>query len=212
MMTLVFRATCVALVLAATTACVSQKKMETYVGDQVSAVDSRVDGVESQVEANQTRLDQQGETLKAQEEELAKLSDTSRQALERAVSAGKLAEGKLLYETVLSEDDVRFGFESSDLDDTAKAALDAFATELKAENTGVYIEIQGHTDNTGPEKYNYQLGLERAEAVQRYLHLHQSFPMHRMAAISYGETAPVEDNASREGRSKNRRVVLVVLK
>ncbi len=205
-------AACAALLLVATSGCVTQKKMETYVGDQVAAVDSRVDGVESQVEANQTRLDEQGETLKEQGEELDKLSDTSRQALERAVAAGKLAEGKLLYETVLSEDDVRFGFESSELDDHAKAALDAFATELKAENTGVYIEIQGHTDNTGPEKYNDALGLERAEAVQRYLHRHQSFPLHRMSAISYGESAPVEDNGTREGRSKNRRVVLVVLK
>ena len=194
------------------TGCVSQKKMNTYVDEQVSAVDARVDDVESQVEANQTRLEEHEKTLEQQEEELAKLTDTSRQALERAVAAGKLAEGKLLYETVLSEDNVSFGFESADLDDSAKAALDTFAQELKARNESVYIEIQGHTDTLGPDRYNYELGQERAEAVQKYLHLKHSLPLHRMSVISYGETVPATEGKTREDRSRNRRVVLVVLK
>lgn len=192
--------------------CVSNKKMQTYVDTSVGAVDSRVDGVETQVEANQTRLDGQQKTLEMQQEELSKLSETSRQALERAVAAGKLAEGKLLYETVMTEADVSFGFESSELADEAKAALDTWATELKARNESVYIEIQGHTDSTGPERHNLKLGQERAEAVHHYLHLKHSLPLHRMAVISYGESVPAVDNSSREGRSQNRRVVLVVLK
>lgn len=192
--------------------CVSNKKMQTYVDTSVAAVDSRVDDVETQVEANQTRLDDQQQTLDEQQQELEALSETSRQALERAVAAGKLAEGKLLYETVMAERDVSFGFESSDLSDQAKAALDAWATDLKARNESVYIEIQGHTDGTGSERYNFELGQERASAVQHYLYLKHALPLHRMSVISYGETAPVADNGSREGRSQNRRVVLVVLK
>ncbi len=192
--------------------CVSQKSMKTYVDDQVDTVDSRVDDVESQVEANQTRLAEHDRAIEKQEQELAKLSETSRQALERAVSAGKLAEGKLLYETVLSEADVRFGFESADLDNSAKAALDSFAQDLKQRNESVYIEIQGHTDTLGPSKYNFELGEERARAVQQYLHLKHALPLHRMSAISYGETVPVTNGTDRESRSRNRRVVLVVLK
>ncbi|MEO1083490.1 MAG: hypothetical protein AAFY88_04550, partial [Acidobacteriota bacterium] len=75
------------------TGCVTKKNMKTYVDDQVASVDSRVDDVESQVEANQTRLEDQEKELAAQKAELEKLSETSRQALERAVAAGKLAEG-----------------------------------------------------------------------------------------------------------------------
>lgn len=207
-----FRLSIVSLLVLASVGCVTNKKMKTYVDGEVASVDNRVDDVESQVEANQTRLDEQQETLNQQQEELSKLSDTSRQALERAVAAGKLAEGKLLYETVLSEADVRFGFESSDLDDSAKAAIDAFATDLKARNEGVYIEIQGHTDSLGPTDYNRKLGLERAEAVQHHLHAKHALPLHRMAVISYGESAPVNEGRTREERSQNRRVVLVVLK
>ncbi|MEO1365811.1 MAG: OmpA family protein [Acidobacteriota bacterium] len=192
--------------------CVTKKNMKTYVDDQVGAVDTRVDDVESQVEANQTRLEEQEQELAAQKAELEKLSETSRQALERAVAAGKLAEGKLLYETVLSEADVQFGFESAELDEPALAAIDAFATDLKARNEAVYIEIQGHTDTLGPSKFNFELGEERAKAVMQHLHLKHSLPLQRMSVISYGETAPLNDGATREERSQNRRVVLVVLK
>lgn len=200
------------LALTLTTGCVTDKKMKTYVDGQVSSVDTRVDGVETQVEANQSKLAEHERTLEQQQEELAALSQTSRQALERAVAAGKLAEGKLLYETVLSEADVQFGFESADLTDSAKAALDAFATELKSRNEAVYLEIQGHTDSLGPDKYNFKLGKERAEAVHQYLHLKHSLPLHRMSVISYGETVPVNEAGTRAARSQNRRVVLVVLK
>lgn len=200
------------LLLLAATGCVSQRKMATYVDDQIASVDSRVDDVESQVEANQDRLAEQAEIQKQQEEHLAQLSTTARQALERAVAAGHLAEGKLLYETILTEGDVHFDFESAELGAEAKEALDAFAEEVKAENKGIYVEIQGHTDDLGPEDYNFKLGQERADMVQRYLHLHHALPLHRMSAISYGETAPRVANDSRENRSQNRRVALVVLR
>ena len=79
-------------------------------------------------------------------------------------------------------------------------------------NENVYIEVQGHTDSVGSETYNEELGLERAEAVRRYLNMNQHIPLHRINVISYGESAPVTDNKSRDSRSQNRRVVLVVLK
>ena len=55
---------------------------------------------------------------------------------------------------------------------------------------GVYIEIQGHTDAIGGEAYNEHLGLERAEAVRRYLSQQHKFPLHRINVTSYGESAP----------------------
>src|SRR5579864_6211736 len=83
--------------------------------------------------------------------------------------------------------------------------------KLKTDNKGVYVEVQGHTDNVGSAKYNQELGESRAEAVRLYLNEKQGLPLHRMNVISYGKTAPVADNKTRQGRAKNRRVVLVVL-
>lgn len=191
-----------ALILAlSATGCATKK----YVRQETGVVGTRVDEVQGQVEQAQTRLD-------THEKQIGETSKTAQEALQRAMDAGKLAEGKLLYETVLTDEKVKFGFDTSDLSPEAKAAIDEFAGQLKSQNQGVYIEIQGHTDSVGSEKYNEELGLLRAEAVRRYLSQQHQFPLHRINVISYGETAAVADNSSREGRSQNRRVALVVLK
>src|SRR4029077_21273412 len=141
------------LILAvAATGCATKK----YVRQETGAVGSRVDQVEGQVEETQT-------TLTQHDTRITQASQTAEEALQRAKEAGKLAEGKLLYETVLTDEKVKFGFDTSDLSREAKAALDEFASNLKNENKGVYIEIQGHTDNVGSEKYNEELGMLRAE-------------------------------------------------
>lgn len=196
------------------TGCATKK----YVKTETGAIHSRVDDVEAQVEENQQRLDRHEGQIQAADSKAeganqaaVQASKTAQEALDRATEAGKLAEGKLLYETVLSDDKVKFGLDRSTLSDEAKAALDAFAQQLKAENKGVYIEIQGHTDSSGSEAYNETLGLERAEAVERYLNQQHDIPLHRMNVISYGESEPVADNSTRDGRAQNRRVNLVVL-
>ncbi|HEX5761203.1 MAG TPA: OmpA family protein [Thermoanaerobaculia bacterium] len=172
---------------------------------ETGAVGTRVDQVEGQVEEAQTRIGRN-------EQQIGEASRTAQEALQRATEAGKLAEGKLLYETVLTDEKVKFGFAVAELSDEAKAALDTFANQLVQEGRGVYIEVQGHTDAVGSETYNEHLGMERAEAVRRYLSQQHKFPLHRMNVISYGETAAVADNGSREGRAQNRRVALVVLR
>jgi len=186
-----------------------------YVNDQVTqygkATDAKVGEVQKQVEANQMELAALKKSDAAQSEQLGTLSDTAKEALARAQEAGKLAKGKLVYEVALTDDQVRFGLDSSELSNDAKAALDAVAGRLKADNQGVYIEIQGHTDGTGSADWNRVLGARRAEAVMRYLNIQGGLPLHRMNTISYGESKPVADNGTRDGRAKNRRVVLVVL-
>jgi peptidoglycan-associated lipoprotein len=193
----------VALSLAAlvgTTGCATKK----YVKQETGAVNTRVDDVQGQVEETQTRLN-------THDRQIGDVSKTAQDALRRAQEAGKLAEGKFLYETVLTDDKVKFAVDTADLSPEGQSAIDQFAEQLKSENKNVYIEIQGHTDSTGSEKYNEELGLLRAEAVRRYLNQKHGFPLHRINVISYGETAGVADNNTREGRSQNRRVALVVL-
>jgi outer membrane protein OmpA-like peptidoglycan-associated protein len=186
--------------LVGTTGCATKK----YVKQETGAVNTRVDEVQGQVEQTQTRLN-------THDKQIGEISQTAQDALRRAQEAGKLAEGKFLYETVLTDDKVKFGFDTSDLSPEGQAAIDEFAAKIKQDNKNVYVEIQGHTDNVGSEKYNEELGLLRAEAVRRYLNQKQNFPLHRINVISYGESSPIADNKTREGRSQNRRVALVVL-
>jgi len=188
---------------------------KTYVNDQVAqygkATDAKVGEVQKQVESTQMEVATLKKSDAAQTEQLGKLSDTAKEALARAQEAGKLAQGKLIYEVALTDDQVRFGLNSSELSAEAKAALDAIAAKLKADNQGVYIEIQGHTDGSGSDDYNLTLGARRAESVMRYLSTQAGLPLHRMNSISYGESKPIADNNTRDGRATNRRVVLVVL-
>jgi peptidoglycan-associated lipoprotein len=192
-----------AAVALVTGGCATKKYVGEEVGKAEARTGERVAGVETQVESTQA-------TLREHDTRIQTASKTAQDALDRAMAAGKLAEGKLLYETVLTDDKVKFGFDKSVISDEAKAALDEFAGQLKAQNKGVYVEIQGHTDSIGGDLYNEKLGQDRADAVRIYLSK-AGIPLHRMSSISYGETAPVADNGSRDGRSQNRRVVLVVL-
>ena len=123
---------------------------------------------------------------------------------DRADAVGRDTERlmRLLYEVVLSEDQGNFGFGQTELPDEAKGEIDRLANQLKADAPGnVYIEIEGHTDATGEANVNERLGLERAEAVKRYLHESHQIPLHRMNTISYGEDSPVAPNDTREGPS-----------
>jgi outer membrane protein OmpA-like peptidoglycan-associated protein len=185
------------------TACASKPYVNEEISKSSAASEKRISDVESQVEATQSRV-------KQHDTKLAELDTATREALERAQQAGKLAEGKFIYSLVLSDDAVKFPVNKHELSKEAMEQLDQFAERLKAENKNVYLEIQGHTDSTGPDDVNYRLGEARAEAVRRYLNK-QGVALNRMSTISYGKSEPVESNKTKEGRSKNRRVVVIVL-
>jgi len=194
--------------------------------DAIARIDAHMDAARKRVEASekglaesglrltmvQELLDEQGARLAKTEAESGKLSASASEALERAMAAGRLAEGKLIHETTFSEEVAMFGFQDAKLNDGARRRLADFADRLKSENKGVFIEIQGHTDDVGPADINMDLSLARAKSVRDYLHREAGIPLHRLAVAPYGETKPVADNKTREGRLKNRRVVLVVLK
>jgi peptidoglycan-associated lipoprotein len=181
-----------------------------FVRESVAVVDTKLGQTQSQVEAAQGQIRTQEDTLRAHDARLGEVDKTSREALERAVAAGKLAEGKFMYSMVLSDDSVKFPVNRAALSPEAEARLAELATRLKGENKNVYVEIQGHTDASGSKEANDRLGGERAEAVRRFL-AKQGVALNRIATISYGEEEPVADNKSRQGRAQNRRVVVVVL-
>jgi outer membrane protein OmpA-like peptidoglycan-associated protein len=183
----------------AVTGCATEK----YVNTHVAAVDTKITNTQSQADEEKARIAQH-DTM------LASLDRASREAVLRAEAAGKLAEGKFLYNVTLQDDGYKFKTNKYGLSDDEKAKLTEFAGKLKNDNRNVYIEIQGHTDSTGKPDYNETLGEERAEAVRLFLN-EQGVALNRMNTISYGETAPVADNKSKDGRAKNRRVNIVVM-
>lgn len=190
------------------------KQLWNELGQKQSQIDSiKTELNHSRTEITSTRQevsDLKNNALKKQRELEIEL-DTIQDALARAKNAGKLSEGRLLFEVTISDESVFFAYDKHQLSSESKAALDTFAGVLLAENKNVFIEIQGHTDNVGSHQYNIELGEKRAEAVMRYLHTEHNIPLIRMRTFSYGEGRPVVDNSTKENRSKNRRVVLMVM-
>lgn len=84
--------------------------------------------------------------------------------------------------------------------------LFANAVEVLRLNPGLTVEIQGHTDSTGPEAYNQKLSERRAMAVKQEL-VNQGIDGSRLTTVGYGESRPIADNNTAEGRAQNRRVV-----
>lgn len=193
----------IAAIVAIVPGCASKK----YVSDEVSKSSAQnekhITQVETQVEQTQTQVNEH-------ERKIQTLDKSTREAIARAQEAGKLAAGKFNYSIVLSDDKAHFPVNGHDLSDEAKQQLDSFVEHLKSDDKNVFLEIQGHTDSTGTPEFNMRLGQQRADAVRLYLN-EKGVALNRMSTISYGETQPVEPNSTKDGRSKNRRVVIVVL-
>jgi outer membrane protein OmpA-like peptidoglycan-associated protein len=105
---------------------------------------------------------------------------------------------------------VFFDFDKAALKPESFPELNRIVT-LMNEKTGMQIEIAGHTDATGPESYNLGLSERRAKAVVSYL-TEKGIETSRVTTLFFGESKPMETNASSEGRRKNRRVEFKILK
>ena len=88
------------------------------------------------------------------------------------------------------------------------ALLDEVARAL-ADRPSIRVSIEGHTDSQGKDGYNLRLSNQRAAAVRRYL-IGRGIAADRMVSKGYGETRPIADNRTAEGRSQNRRVEFVI--
>ncbi len=103
---------------------------------------------------------------------------------------------------------VLFGFDQSNLSSSAQKTLDDLIIILKR-YPDTDLEIQGHTDNKGTEKYNQALSERRASTVSNYLSSH-GIPLERLSTIGYGLTKPKYSNDTEEGRAQNRRVEFLI--
>jgi len=101
---------------------------------------------------------------------------------------------------------VHFEFNKSILTPDSKTILDKVAASLK-ERPDVKVEIAGHTDSKGSDAYNLKLSDRRAAAVREYL-ISKGVMAENLTSKGYGESQPIADNKTDEGRAKNRRVEL----
>jgi len=107
--------------------------------------------------------------------------------------------------------DIRFMTGKADFTPEATAALNQLLNDLVVAS-GTLVEIHGHTDNQGSADANMKLSEDRAFAVEHWLQKQAptSFPDGRIKVVAHGQTEPVAPNTSEDGRSKNRRVVIVL--
>jgi outer membrane protein OmpA-like peptidoglycan-associated protein len=109
-----------------------------------------------------------------------------------------------------SQKSVLFKFDSANLTDEGKAALDEVAQAVTGSPDSLLL-LEGHTDNTGDKVYNIRLGERRIEAVKRYLAVDKGVPVYKIEEISFGSETPIAPNDSKEGREQNRSVTLTVM-
>jgi peptidoglycan-associated lipoprotein len=191
--------------------CATTTDVDKKIAESQAKTDKKIDSVKTQVEELQDKQKTTEGKVDDQGRKIEELGQSAADALKRAQEAGVLAKGKILFQQSFAEDRVRFKVNSYELTKEAKSALDEFALRIKGLDKGVYLEIQGHTDDTGSTEYNDMLGQQRAEAVRRYLSREHKLPLGRLSTISYGDTLPVSPNKTAKGRAENRRVVIVVL-
>jgi peptidoglycan-associated lipoprotein len=216
----VFVVSLFALTLAVAPACATKKFVRTEVGqvnEKVSTLGTSLEQTQERVRQNEGRITEvdskaaAAQSSASQAQQAASAANEAASAVNTRAEAIEAASRKILFEVVLSEDQGKFRFGRTDLPDEAKSAIDQMVNSIKSQKSSVWVEIEGHTDNVGSKAYNEQLGIERAEAVKRYLYEQHQIPLHKMNVISYGEDKPATDNKTRDGRAQNRRVVIKVL-
>ena len=174
---------------------------------RVSQSEERLTKAENQIGSVEAKLGQFEGRLGQYEGRLGQVDAKTDKAL------NTLANLRLERRFVIDmKDGANFAFNSTVLPAQAQKEIDGFLSDLKGDAAGadtVFL-VAGHTDNVGSEEANYEIGKKRADAVSRYLITQKKMDPLKVVSVSYGESAPLQDNSSSQGRAKNRRVEILV--
>ncbi len=111
------------------------------------------------------------------------------------------------YEKLSLSANALFAFDSAELTPEGMSSLQALGDKIRSKSAQVVdIDIIGHTDSMGSEEYNQQLSMRRATAMKDFLVSEKGFDASIIDVSGMGESTPVADNATPEGRAQNRRV------
>lgn len=176
-------------------------------------VDKKVSGVDTKVSALDTRTTEGFNSLKGDVQNADQHASQAQSAADQASSNVNSLDQKFQNRNnfnVSDEKSIQFKVNSATLDKQYMDTLDEIANSVM-QNPDAIVVLEGRTDSTGSKDYNLKLGERRVEAVRHYLVVEKSVPVYRIHDISFGAEKPVAENNTREGREKNRAVVMTVM-
>jgi OOP family OmpA-OmpF porin len=207
-------------VVSFTGACATRKYVRNRVNERVTPLENRT----GELEETSRRNTQEIQRISRDVEEVRTRADRAQQTADRAASSAEQANTRVssveqtvsdlranldkytLQKTVT----IWFRAGKSDLTPEARSTLDALANQIK-DRSGFLLEIQGFASSDGNPVLNERLSQARSEAVRRYLADKHNIPLFRMFILGFGDSRPVADNSTREGRMQNRRVEVRLL-
>jgi outer membrane protein OmpA-like peptidoglycan-associated protein len=186
-----------------------------WVREQMDPLSGRVSQAETRLTQTETQVSELGGRMGSVEGRLGQIDGRLGELdakTERALNS--LSNLRLERRAVIDmKEGANFGFNSAILPSQARKEIDGFLSDLKGdanEMGGTIFVVAGHTDASGSDDYNYELGKRRADAVSRYLITQKKMDPLRVVTVSYGKTAPAAENNTAQGRAKNRRVEILV--
>lgn len=190
-----------------------------YVAQQTDPINSKVSEVDKNQQTTQKTLEEAERKLSATDEKATSADNRAGDAINRADAASKKADQvktdlrNELNDRISNLDDyksagettVLFKLNSDKLTDEAKQSLDQLVANQSAMKR-YFVAIQGFTDKTGTIEHNLDLSRRRAQSVQTYLVAQKNVPVYRIQIVGLGEDKPINEQKTRDDRSKNRRV------
>lgn len=209
-----------AVVISMVSACATKKHVRNRINERVTPLENRTGELEETSRRNTQeigRLSRDVEDVRLRTERAQQQADRAASSAEQAntrvttveQSIGDLRSNLDKY-TVQKTVTIYFKVRKWDLLPEETAKLDELAGQIKDRN-GFLLEIEGFASSDGDTELNDRLSQARSESVRRYLAERHSVPLFRMSLLGFGESRPVADNESKEGREQNRRVEVRLL-
>lgn len=119
--------------------------------------------------------------------------------------AAHIAQAEPVKEIVISTSDVHFAFNKAVIRATSYPLLDKIFNDIQSRSEVQSVRVEGHTDNIGSDTYNQKLSVKRANSIRTFL-INKGYEANKIVAVGMGESNPIDDNTTRNGRAHNRRV------
>jgi outer membrane protein OmpA-like peptidoglycan-associated protein len=209
-----------AICISMVSACATKKYVRNRVNERAVPLENRTGELEETARRNTQDISR----LSREVEDVRQRADRAQEQADRAASSAEQANTRIAgveqtitdLRTNLDKYSVQktvtvfFQVKKSELMPEEMTKLDELASQIKDRN-GFILEIEGFASSDGDTTLNDRLSEARSEAVRRYMAERHNIPLFRMALLGFGESRPVADNATKEGREQNRRVEVRLL-
>jgi outer membrane protein OmpA-like peptidoglycan-associated protein len=209
-----------AVAISLTSACATKKHVRNRINERVTPLENRTGELEETARRNTQDIGR----LSREVEDVRQRTERAQQQADRAASSAEQANTRVAT-VEQSMTDLRANLDKYTVQKTVTVffkankweimpeettKLDELAGQIKERN-GFLLEIEGFASSDGDPVLNDRLSEARSEAVRRYLAERHNIPLFRMSLLGFGESRPVADNETKEGREQNRRVEVRLL-